>query len=87
MNKKKSAVILLLIIVISFVAGNYAVRTFLGKENEKYVKNVEDGDVTRYEWMQMPCERVGMTEYENDRTGKDTALPCSAERNNREYLY
>lgn len=66
MNKKKSAVILLLIIVISFVAGNYAFRTFLGKENEKYVKNVEDGDVTRYEWMQMLCERVGMTEYEKE---------------------
>ena len=35
-------------------------------KDAKYVKSVDEGDVTRYEWMKMLCEQEGLIKYKNE---------------------
>lgn len=66
MNKKIKILILFMIIVICIEVCAIAFFTLYQKKDDKYVRDAGADDVTRYEWMQMLCERVGMTEYENE---------------------
>ena len=35
------------------------------KQSDKYVRTAEEGDVTRYQWMEMLCRQSGLEEYRN----------------------
>lgn len=55
MNKKRAAVVLTFIAVIGLLIGFIIL----------HGKSVDEGEVTRYEWMEMLCEQEGLTEYKN----------------------
>ena len=63
MNKKK--IILIFLAVIAVLAGIIAAYIFFNNKNNESVTSSNEGDVTRYEWIEMLCEETGMTQYEN----------------------
>lgn len=65
MRKRKIIVLAFLIILLSIVTGTSLFRIFSKNKNDKYVESVSDGDVTRFEWVEMLCTQAGMTEYQN----------------------
>lgn len=54
-----AAVCILVLGIAAFLIWNH-----FSMPNDK-VKEPKDGDITRYEWMEMLCEQEGITEYEN----------------------
>ena len=60
MTKNKVKLLVVLIVVNVFL-----LYLLFSSSNTKYVKTSKSNDITRYEWMEMLCEQVGMTEYEN----------------------
>lgn len=81
MNKKRKAILVLATATIGIVIGLFILHSFTRNKNDKYVKSAEDGDITRYEWMEMLCNQQGLTEYQNkmpyfsDVNEKDTCFP------------
>lgn len=64
MMKNKVKLIVILIVVAVFIDAFLLYILFSNSET-KYVKTSKADDITRYEWIEMLCEQVGMTEYQN----------------------
>ena len=64
MRNNKKQLIVCSIILILLVVGAVLIYGSILDSNYK-VKSSKDGDITRYEWIKMLCERVGMKEYKN----------------------
>lgn len=64
MKYKKITVFLLVILIsICLCVGILILRSH--KQSDKYVRTAEEGDVTRYQWMEMLCRQSGLEEYRN----------------------
>ena len=66
MDKKRKAFLVLVTAIIGIIIGLSILHSFTQNKNDKYVKSVEDGDITRYEWIEMLCAQTGITEYQNE---------------------
>ncbi|MCI8518090.1 MAG: hypothetical protein HFG75_14680 [Hungatella sp.] len=58
MKKKKTAAILLL--GMAAVLGTCGIFYKMFRKKESAVVSAREGDVTRYEWMEMLCEQTGL---------------------------
>lgn len=84
MNKKRMLVSSLgmLFLVIVITASAIIIHNNMNRKNDKYIKSAEEGDISRYQWMEMLCEQSGLTEYENtvpyyeDVDSGSTFFPC-----------
>lgn len=83
MNKKRIPIILFAIGIISIlIFGTFMLRSFFQNADDKYVSTEKEGNVTRYEWMEMLCKRAGMTEYKSE-----TAYFSDVDANNFYFAY
>lgn len=66
MDKKRKSFLVLVTATIGIIIGLFILHSFTQNKNDKYVKSAEDGDITRYEWMEMLCAQTGITEYQSE---------------------
>ncbi|MCM1127054.1 MAG: hypothetical protein NC429_11350 [Lachnospiraceae bacterium] len=64
MDKKKTGILLLIALV--GVATGIIIFILFFKTGDDYVKNADEGGITRCEWMEMLCEQTGIIEYRNE---------------------
>jgi len=76
MKKQKIFIVLgIFVIIIATVAGIFLFRNIHGNINDTVVTNSEEGDVTRYQWLEMLCTHAGITEYTSETPYFEDVLP------------
>ena len=63
MKKKKTVAILLVAMAAVLGIGGIFYRMSREKK-DAFASSAREGDVTRYEWLEMLCEQTGLTGYE-----------------------
>lgn len=63
-NKKKLLILIISLSVILIIGAVILGICFFQTESDK-VKFSKDGDITRFEWMEMLCKKTGMTDFKN----------------------
>lgn len=64
LTKKKISILFFIIITSTLLGIIFLYHLF--KDDDYYVKSANEGDITRYEWMEMLCEQTGIIEYQNE---------------------
>ena len=80
--KKRVVIIFFIITIIVILTGIIILSRSSKNKDTKYVKSVDEGDITRYEWMEMLCAQTGITEYQNE-----TPYFSDVEKDNTYYSY
>lgn len=62
---KNKRVVFIILVIIAVLAGIVVAYSFFKNKDNRYVTSAIEGDVTRYEWIEMLCGETGMTQYEN----------------------
>ncbi|MCM1263019.1 MAG: hypothetical protein NC313_09900 [Butyrivibrio sp.] len=62
---KKTTIILTSLIIALIGIGCIGAALLLRGRDDKYIKSAEEGDISRYEWMEMLCSQSGITEFQN----------------------
>lgn len=65
MEQKKARIIFGAIVLVSIGIIGLGTALFVSRKDDQYIKSAEEGDISRYEWMQMLCEQSGLTEYKS----------------------
>lgn len=65
MEQKKARIIFGAIVLVSIGIIGLGTVLFVSRKDDQYIKSAEEGDISRYEWMQMLCEQSGLTEYKS----------------------
>lgn len=67
MNKKRKNIVIwfVMAIVVAAAIGMFIIYRFDQHRNDKYVESAEEGNITRYEWIEMLCDQIGTVESEN----------------------
>lgn len=64
-KQKKAIIVLCIIVLVCIGVASLGFVIFLRKQDDKYVKNANTDDISRYDWMEMLCEQSGLKEYQN----------------------
>lgn len=64
-NKKKLIILVVASFLVVIIVGAVIAVSCLSRTTDDKVKSAKDGDITRFEWTEMLCEKVGMTEFNN----------------------
>ena len=64
-KNKKKIITLIISLSVLLIIGAVILGIFLFRTESDKVKSSKDGDITRFEWMEMLCKKTGMTDYKN----------------------
>lgn len=64
-RKQKILIGVVVVTIVCFVI--ILIQGVFSKQNDIYVKTQNEGDITRYEWMEMLCEQKGLTEFSSQK--------------------
>ncbi len=66
MNKNRTIIPMLFIVAIGIFVGIVIAYNISTNKDDRYVKLASEGDITRYEWIEMLCTQTGITEYQSE---------------------
>lgn len=66
MNKKRTVILILFIVAISILVGIVIIYDISKMRIVGNAEFVNEGDITRYEWIEMLCTQTGITEYQSE---------------------
>lgn len=65
MKQRKPIIVLSAIILLCIGMICLGILIFSSRKDDKYIKTAEEGDISRYKWMELLCEQSGLTEYKS----------------------
>ena len=65
-QKKKQIIVIIIGLILFIIAGVFLFKSVSNSKDDKYVELEDENSITRYEWMQMLCEKAGLREYKNN---------------------
>lgn len=62
---QKQIIVIIIGLILFIIAGVFLFKSISSSKDDKYVKSADENSITRYEWMEMLCEKAGLREYNN----------------------